>query len=79
MQRWLGAGNAVASGVMLGASAGLVIEGIHRDALRTAIGALAGVGFAYLAYTLHRPAREPANGRPARSRTPETQSSSSAS
>ena len=41
MPRWLGAGNAVASGV-IGASAGLVIEGIHRDALRTAIGALAG-------------------------------------
>ena len=42
MQRWLGAGNAVASGVMLGASAGLVIEGAHRDTMRTVIGALAG-------------------------------------
>lgn len=51
MQRWLGAGNAIASGVMLGASAGLVIEGAHRDGLRTAIGVLAGVGFAHLAYT----------------------------
>ena len=51
MQRWLGAGNAIASGVMLGASAGLVIEGVHRDTMRTVIGALAGAVFAHLAYT----------------------------
>ena len=51
MQRWLGAGNAVASGVMLGASAGLVIEGLHRDTTRTVIGAFAGWVFAHLAYT----------------------------
>ena len=35
---------------MLGASAGLVIEGVHRDALRTVIGAFAGGVFAHLAY-----------------------------
>jgi ZIP family zinc transporter len=51
MQRWLGAGNAIASGVMVGASAGLVTEGVHRDTMRTAIGALAGGVFAHLAYT----------------------------
>jgi zinc transporter, ZIP family len=50
MQRWLGAGNAIASGVMLGASAGLLIEGVDRDALRTAIGVLAGAAFAHSAY-----------------------------
>jgi zinc transporter ZupT len=48
--RWLGAANAIAAGVMLGASAGLVIEGIGRSAERTALGAVAGAVFVHLAY-----------------------------
>jgi ZIP family zinc transporter len=48
--RWLGPANAVASGVMLGASTSLVIEGAERSGGRTAIGVAAGAGFAFLAY-----------------------------
>ena len=48
--RWLGPANGVASGVMLGASASLVIEGAGRSGGRTALGGLAGVVFVYLAY-----------------------------
>jgi zinc transporter, ZIP family len=47
---WLGPANAVASGVMLGASAGLLIEGIGRSASRTFVGMLAGAAFVSLAY-----------------------------
>jgi ZIP family zinc transporter len=50
--RWLGPANAVASGVMLGASASLLIEGVDRSGGRTAIGALSGAAFVYLAYRL---------------------------
>jgi zinc transporter, ZIP family len=49
LRRWLGPANAVASGVMLGASASLLIEGAGRSGSRTVIGAFAGVLFAYLA------------------------------
>jgi zinc transporter ZupT len=49
LRRWLGPANAVASGVMLGASAGLLIEGAGRSSSRTTIGALAGVVFVYVA------------------------------
>jgi zinc transporter, ZIP family len=44
-RRWLGSANAAASGVMLGASAGLLIEGVSRDGARTVIGGLAGAAF----------------------------------
>jgi zinc transporter ZupT len=47
---WLGPANAVASGVMLGASASLLIEGVERSGGRTAIGACAGAAFVFLAY-----------------------------
>jgi zinc transporter, ZIP family len=47
---WLGPANGVASGVMLGASASLLIEGAGRSVSRTAFGGLAGVAFVYLAY-----------------------------
>lgn len=48
--RWLGSANAVASGVMLGASASLLLEGLDRSGGRTAVGALAGAVFVALAY-----------------------------
>jgi zinc transporter ZupT len=47
---WLGPANAVAGGVMLGASASLLIEGVERSAVRTALGALAGGVFVFVAY-----------------------------
>ena len=40
--RRLGSANAVASGVMLGASASLLLEGLDRSGGRTAVGAVAG-------------------------------------
>ena len=43
--RRLGPANGIASGVMLGASASLVIEGCERDAALTAAGAVAGAVF----------------------------------
>jgi zinc transporter, ZIP family len=49
-RRWLGPANAIASGVMLGASASLVIEGVTRNGGRTTIGVLSGAAFVYLAY-----------------------------
>ena len=52
LRGWLGPANGVASGVMLGASAGLLIEGAGRSGSRTALGGLAGVVFVYLAYRL---------------------------
>jgi hypothetical protein len=49
---WLGPANGVASGVMLGASAGLLIEGVQRSGARTALGALVGGLFVYVAYAV---------------------------
>ncbi len=46
----LGRANAVASGVMLGASASLLFEGAERSGGRTATGAFAGAAFVYVAY-----------------------------
>jgi zinc transporter ZupT len=50
VRRWLGPANAIASGVMLGASASLLIEGAQRNGSRTAFGVLAGAAFVYVAY-----------------------------
>jgi zinc transporter, ZIP family len=50
VRRWLGPANAIAGGVMLGASASLLIEGATRNVERTGIGALAGAAFVYFAY-----------------------------
>jgi zinc transporter, ZIP family len=49
LRRWLGPANGVASGVMLGASASLLIEGADRSGSRTALGGLGGIVFVYLA------------------------------
>jgi ZIP family zinc transporter len=43
--RRLGVANALASGVMLGASASLLVEGVARGIPGTAVGAVAGAGF----------------------------------
>jgi zinc transporter ZupT len=45
----LGVANAVASGVMLGASMSLILEGIERSSWRTSSGVLAGIAFIVLA------------------------------
>ena len=49
-RRWLGSANAVASGVMLGASASLLLEGVDRSGGRTLVGVLAGAAFVAIAY-----------------------------
>jgi zinc transporter ZupT len=59
----LGVANAAASGVMLGASLSLVLEGVERSTWRTAAGVLAGVGFILVASRfLHAPHRDFALG-----------------
>src|SRR4051794_7263229 len=50
VRRWLGSANAVAAGVMLGASASLVLEGARDSGALTAVGAVAGALFVALAY-----------------------------
>jgi zinc transporter ZupT len=47
--RWLGPGNAIASGVMLGASASLIVEGSRDSAGRTAVGVVFGALFVAVA------------------------------
>lgn len=42
---WLGIGNSLASGFMIGASAGLFYEGVEHDVALTAVGASVGVAF----------------------------------
>ena len=55
----LGLANAAASGVMLGASLSLVLEGMDRGSGRTALGLLAGVAFILvLSRLLHVPHEE---------------------
>ena len=56
----LGASNAVAAGLMLAASFGLIYEGVNHGLLRTSAGALLGLGFIVLARRLLRQEEHPA-------------------
>ena len=59
-RRWLGASNAVAAGLMLAASFGLIYEGMNHGLLRTLAGALLGLGFIVAARRLLRQDEHPA-------------------
>ena len=56
--RWLGSANAVASGVMLGASASLLVAGFDRSGGQTALGTCVGAAFVALAYRVVGDSRE---------------------
>ena len=57
---WLGASNAVAAGLMLAASFGLLYEGVNHGVLRTLAGALLGLGFIVTARRVLRQDEHPA-------------------
>ena len=59
-REWLGAANALASGVMVAASVSLAIEGFDRSGTRTVVGAVAGAAFLQLIEPLLR--RHPSFG-----------------
>lgn len=59
-RRWLGASNAVAAGLMLAASFGLIYEGVEYGLLRTMAGALLGLGFIVAARRFLRQDEHPA-------------------
>jgi zinc transporter, ZIP family len=59
-RRWLGASNAVAAGLMLAASFGLIYEGVNYGLFRTLAGALLGLGFIVAARRLLRQNEHPA-------------------
>lgn len=59
-RRWLGASNALAAGLMLAASFGLIYEGIHHSLPRTLAGALIGLVFIVLVRKLLQRDEHPA-------------------
>src|SRR5215216_4170205 len=59
-RRWLGASNAVAAGLMLAASFGLIYEGMHYGPLRALVGALLGLVFIVAARRALRQDEHPA-------------------
>ena len=59
-RRWLGASNAVAAGLMLAASFGLIYEGVNHGLFRTLAGAFLGLGFIVAARRLLRQDEHPA-------------------
>jgi zinc transporter ZupT len=59
-RRWLGASNAVAAGLMLAASFGLIYEGVNHGVFRTLAGALLGLGFIVAARRFLRQDEHPA-------------------
>jgi zinc transporter, ZIP family len=59
-RRWLGASNAVAAGLMLAASFGLIYEGVNHGLFRTLAGALLGLAFIVLARRFLRQEEYPA-------------------
>ncbi|MDF2701438.1 MAG: putative divalent heavy-metal cations transporter [Rubrobacteraceae bacterium] len=59
-RRWLGASNAVAAGLMLAASFGLLYEGVNYGLSRTLAGALLGLGFIVAARRFLRQDEHPA-------------------
>jgi len=59
-RRWLGASNALAAGLMLAASFGLVYEGVDHSLLRTLAGALTGLVFIVLVRKLLQREEHPA-------------------
>jgi zinc transporter, ZIP family len=59
-RRWLGASNAIAAGLMLAASFGLVYEGMNYGLFRALAGALLGLAFIVLARRFLRQEEHPA-------------------
>ncbi len=59
-RRWLGASNAIAAGLMLAASFGLLYEGVLYGLLRTLAGALTGLAFIVLVRKLLQRDEHPA-------------------
>ncbi|HET7271409.1 MAG TPA: ZIP family metal transporter [Rubrobacter sp.] len=59
-RRWLGASNAVAAGLMLAASFGLLYEGVGYGLMRTLAGALTGLAFIVLVRKLLQRDEHPA-------------------
>jgi ZIP family zinc transporter len=59
-RRWLGASNAVAAGLMLAASFGLIYEGVNHGVFRTLAGTLLGLAFIVAARRFLRQDEHPA-------------------
>jgi len=59
-RKWLGASNAIAAGLMLAASFGLIYEGVNHGLFRTLAGALLGLGFIVIARQMLQHEEHPA-------------------